>query len=69
MALGQHSIGEPPDWRESARTVLEVAQVAASIGVIAAVGSHLGGASGPVQAWLSAGAAGLFVLLRTVRMI
>jgi hypothetical protein len=65
----QQPLGQSHDWRDNARSVLEVAQVAASVGVIVAVASHLAGAPDALQAWFSAGAAGAFVLLRAVRAV
>ncbi len=59
----------PHDWRATARSVLDIAQVAVSAGLLVAVASHLAGATTEQQGWISAAMAGVAMVLRIVKVI
>ena len=59
----------PHDWRVTARSVFDIAQVAVSAGLLVAVASHLAGATTEQQGWISAAMAGVAMVLRIVKVI
>jgi len=53
----------------TARSVLDIAQVAVSAGLLFAVASHLAGASTEQQGWVSVAMASVAMVLRIVKVI
>lgn len=66
---GRRGIRGHRDPRDGARKVIASAQLAASAGLIVAFASHLAGAHGDTQMWLSLAVAAGAVGLRALRLI